>query len=99
MISRLVRFSKSGLFVGIFRTLVCNLCGEEVFDSNAAKQIEKKLQQIGLWASSKSKVYRIKGNLAVEINKTAARAVGLKKNSKIKLIPDVSQKRIIIEVT
>lgn len=93
------RFSKSGLFVGIFRTLVCNLCGEEVFGSKSAIKIEKKLKQMGLWGSSKSKVYKIKGKLAIEINKDAAHAVGLRKNSKVKLIVDKSQKRFIVEVT
>ncbi|MFH1247116.1 MAG: hypothetical protein V1644_01930 [Candidatus Micrarchaeota archaeon] len=99
MKEKLVRFSKSGLFVGIFRTLVCDLCGEEVFNSNTAGKMEKKLKQIGLWGSSKSKVYKIKGNLAIEINKTAARTVGLTKKSRVKLIPDIAQKRIIIEIT
>ena len=90
---------KHGLFVGRFKAEVCNVCEEQIFDAGEATKIEKKFKELGLWGVQTSTIYQVGGNLAIGIKKVLADSLGLTKGKTVRVIPQISQKRFIVEVS
>ncbi len=89
---------RHGLFVGHFKAEVCNSCGEEIMNSSEALKVEKKFKELGLWGMQASTVYKVGGNLALGLKKALVDSLGLTKGSEVRIIPQISQKRFIVEV-
>ncbi|MFH0713435.1 MAG: YgiT-type zinc finger protein [Candidatus Micrarchaeota archaeon] len=90
---------RHGLFIGHFKALVCGSCGEQIFDEAEGRKIEKKIKEMGLWGRQESTIYKVGGNLALGIKKALADSLGLTKGKKVRVIPQISQKRFIVEVS
>lgn len=90
---------KHGLFVGHFKADVCNHCGEEIMDSNEALKVERKFKEMGLWGKQDATVYQVGGNLVLGIKKSLAQMLGLSKGTVVRIFPQVSEKRLIVEMS
>lgn len=88
-----------GLFIGHFKAEVCNSCGEQIFDEVEGRKIEKRIKEMGLWGKHESTIYKVGGNLAIGIKKALADSLGLTKGKTVRVIPQISQKRFIVEVS
>ncbi len=99
LVKQTVQFTRHGLFVGNFNAEVCNKCGEKLFDEREAEKVENKLMEMGLWGMQKSTIYKVGGNLALGIKKALAESLGLTKGKIVRVIPQLPQKRFIVEVS
>ena len=91
---------KFGASLGEFEAWVCKNCGEKVFESTEVAKAEARMKQLGVWGvPQQSRVYKLGGNLVISIKKKIADALGLTKNSRILLIPEPSQKRLVVEIS
>ncbi len=85
--------------MGNFDALVCNHCGETLFESNVSDKIEEAVKRRGLWGlRARSKVSKVGNALDVRIPKSLADFLSLKKGKEIVLEPiDKNRLQIIIE--
>ena len=90
---------KYGETIGLFTADVCSNCGEEIFDSSEAKKIEARIKELGLWGvPAQSRIYKVGGNFVISFKKKMADSLGITKPMDVRLIPQVKQKRIVVEV-
>ncbi len=91
---------KFGVPLGKFEAWVCGNCGEKIFESQEVARAEERMKQLGVWGvPQESRVYKLGGNLVISIKKKIADALGLTKNSRVLLIPEPSQKRLVVEIS
>ncbi|MEK6904878.1 MAG: hypothetical protein AABX24_00600 [Nanoarchaeota archaeon] len=88
-----------GETIGKFEALVCNHCGETLFESAASDNIEAEVKRRGLWGlRARSKVSEVGNALDVRIPKALAKFLSLKKGQEIILEPiDKNKLQIIVE--
>ena len=88
-----------GETIGRFEALVCNHCGETLFDSAASDKIETEVKRRGLWRlRARSKVSEVGNALDVRIPKALAKFLSLKKGQEIIIEPiDKNRIQIIVE--
>lgn len=98
MSKKVVDGVRHGLFLGHFKALVCNSCNEQIYDEVEGRKIEKRIKEMGLWGKQEATVYQVGGNLALGIKKSLAQMLGLSKGTTVKIFPQVSEKRFIVEV-
>ncbi len=89
---------KHSVFVGHFQADVCGHCGEEIMDESEGRKLEKRFKELGLWGKQESTVYKVGGNLALGIKKSLAESLGLTKGAVVRIFPQISEKRFIVEV-
>lgn len=87
-----------GEAIGSFEALVCNHCGETLFESAASEKIEAEVKRRGLWGlRARSKVSEVGNALDVRIPKSLAQFLSLKKGKEVILEPiDKNKLQIII---
>lgn len=91
-----IDFVMYGLSLGKFPAEVCTKCGEEVFDEETSKLIDKIAKSKGLWGlDRKVKIVKIGNSLAVRIPQVISNFVGLKEGKEAIMHPEKS--KIIIE--
>lgn len=88
---------RHGIFVGHFKADVCNRCDEQIFDAGTARKIEHQMREIGLWMSEKATIYKIGGNFALSLASKLARSLGISKNSRPTIVPQLKERRFIVE--
>ena len=88
-----------GQNLGNFKALVCNHCGETLFESAASDMIETEVKRRGLWVlRARSKEAEVGNGLDVRIPKNLAQFLSLKKGQEIILEPiDKNRLQVIIE--
>lgn len=88
-----------GELLGRFEALICNHCGETLFESAASDKIEAEVKRRGLWGlRARSKVSEVGNSLDVRIPKSLAKFLSLKKRQEIILEPiDKNKLQIIVE--
>ncbi len=75
--------------MGRFEALVCNHCGETLFESAASDKIEAEVKHRGLWGlRARSKVSEVGNALDVRIPKSLAKFLSLKKGQERHLFDD-----------
>jgi len=80
------------------KALVCNKCGDTVFNDTAQAKIEEAAKKKDLWGlESRSKIGRVGNSLDVKISKRLAEFLGVKKGDSVSVYPD-SNKRFIVEI-
>lgn len=89
---------RHGLFLGHFKAWVCSSCSEQIYDESEGRKIEKRIKEMGLWGKQEATVYQVGGNLALGIKKSLAQMLGLSKGTEVRIFPQVSEKRFIVEV-
>ena len=95
-----VDVEKYGEAIGMFTADVCSNCGEQIFDSHEARKIEGKTKELGLWGvPSQTRIYKVGGNFVISLKKKIAESLGITKPMDVRLIPQVKQKRIVVEVS
>ena len=95
---QVVEYAESGVALGSFKASVCDSCGEQFFDAEIAKAIQKKSKQAGLFGlARKAKVAQVGNSLAIRIHKEIAEFLHLKKEGEVKLLPK-SPSELIIEI-
>lgn len=98
MNKKVVDVVRHGIFIGHFEAEVCGSCAEEIFDSKEAKKIEQKMKELGLFGAETTSVYQIGGNVAIALKASVAKALGISKASKPRIIAQEKEKRLIIEL-
>ncbi|MFH1199639.1 MAG: YgiT-type zinc finger protein [Candidatus Micrarchaeota archaeon] len=94
-----VGVEKFGVSVGTYAADVCSACGEQIFGPKEAAEIEARIMQLGLWgAPVPSRIYKVGGNFVVSIKKKVALALGIDKPVEVTLIPQVKNKRFVVEI-
>ncbi|MDO8656143.1 MAG: hypothetical protein Q7K45_02815 [Nanoarchaeota archaeon] len=85
--------------IGNFDALLCNHCGETLFESAASDKIEIEVKKRGLWGlRARSKVAKVGNALDVRIPKSLAQFLSLEKGSEVILEPlDRNRLQIIVE--
>ncbi len=87
-----------GEAIGNFDALVCNHCGETLFESAASDKIEAEVKHRGLWGlRARTKVSEVGNALDVRIPKALAQFLSLEKGQEVILEP-VDKKRLQIIV-
>jgi len=85
-----------GKNLGKFEALVCNNCGEEIFNEEASDKIEKKAKELGLWGLyAKVKVNQVGNSIAVTVTKPIAEFLDLKKGKDVLIYPEDKHKLIL----
>ncbi len=93
-----VMVEKFGESIGIFTAEVCASCGEQIFDAREAEKIEAKIKAVGLWgAPQPARLYKIGSSLVISIKKKVADALKITKDSSAVLIPEVKNRRLIVD--
>lgn len=84
--------------IGVFDALVCNHCGETLFESSASDQIEEKVKQRGLWGlRARTKISEVGNSIDVRIPKNLAHFLSLKKGQEVILEPlDKNRLQLIV---
>lgn len=84
--------------LGIFPALVCQHCGETVFESVISDKIEAEVKRRGLWGlRARSKVSEVGNALDVRIPKALANFLSLEKGTEVILEPlDKNRLQIIV---
>jgi hypothetical protein len=87
-----------GEAIGNFEAMVCNHCGETLFESTASDKIEEEVKKRGLWGlRARSKVSEVGNGLDVRIPKSLAKFLSLKKGKEVILEPiDKNKLQIIV---
>lgn len=87
-----------GEAIGNFEAMVCNHCGETLFESAASDKIEEEVKKKGLWGlRARSKVSEVGNGLDVRIPKSLAQFLSLKKGKEVILEPiDKNKLQIIV---
>ena len=85
--------------IGNFDALVCNHCGETLFESAASDKIEIEVKKRGLWGlRARSKVAEVGNALDIRIPKSLARFLSLEKGKEVILEPvDRNKLQIIVD--
>lgn len=85
--------------IGIFDALVCDVCNETLFESDASGKIEAEVKRRGLWGlRARSRVSKVGNALDVRINRSLADFLSLKKGQEVILEPiDRNRLQIIVE--
>ena len=88
-----------GQNIGVFEALVCNHCGETLFESGASDKIEAEVKRQGLWGlRARSKISEVGNGLDVRIPKSLAQFLSLKKGQEVILEPvDKNRLQIVID--
>lgn len=88
-----------GEAIGKFEALVCNRCGETLFEPAASDKIEAEVKHRGLWGlRARSKVSEVGNALDVRVPKPLAKFLSLKKGQEVILEPiDKNRLQIIVE--
>lgn len=76
---------------------VCSRCREQIFDAGTAKKIEHQMKEMGLWTNEKATIYKIGGNFALSLASKLARSMGISKNSRPTIVPQLKERRFIVE--
>ena len=93
---KLVEYKLLGWKLGNFEALVCNKCGEEIFDEGASDKIEKKAKELGLWGlHAKVKVNQVGNSIAVTVTKPISEFLNLKKGKDVLIYPEDKHKLIV----
>lgn len=97
--TRAVDYTYLGEHIGKFEAEVCAKCGETVFDENISDEIERKVQEKGLYGLEASTKVSIAGSsFVIRINKRLAEFLKLQKGENVYIHPQ-SKSRIIIETS
>ena len=85
--------------LGTFEALVCDGCGETIFDGNSFEIIEKEAKKKGLWGlSAKTRIGTAGNALDVRLPKQIAEFLKLKKGQEVVIEPlDKKRFQVIIE--
>ena len=85
--------------IGTFDALVCNHCGETLFEAAASQKIEEEVKKRGLWGlRARTKVSIVGNALDVRIPKALATFLSLKKGKEVILEPlDRNRLQIVVE--
>ena len=85
--------------IGSFVGLVCNHCGETLFDSAVSDSIESEVKRRGLWGlRARTKIAEVGNALDVRIPKSLVQFLSLKKGQEIIVEPiDRNKLQIIVE--
>ncbi len=88
-----------GETIGIFDALVCNHCGETLFEPAASGKIEAEVKRRGLWGlRARTKVSEVGNALDVRIPKSLAEFLSLTKGKEVILEPiDRNRLQVIVE--
>ena len=88
-----------GETIGKFEALVCNHCGETLFEPAASDKIEAEVKRRGLWGlRARSKISEVGNALDVRVPKSLAKFLSLKKGQEVILEPiDKNRLQIIVE--
>ena len=55
-VKKLVPYSFAGQRIGTYQALVCNSCGDTMFENDACDAMEKELKRRGLWGIARKHV-------------------------------------------
>ena len=85
--------------IGTFYALVCDFCGETLFESDASDKIEMEVKRRGLWGlRARTKVSKVGNALDVRIPKGIADFLALKKGKEVIIEPlDRNRLQILVE--
>ncbi len=88
-----------GKTIGDFEALICNHCGETLFESAISEKIEAEVKRHGLWGlRARTKVSKVGNALDVRIPKGLSKFLSLKKGQEVILEPiDRNRLQIIVE--
>ena len=90
---RVVDYKIYGKSIGKFPALVCASCGEQWFDEETSKKIQKKERELGLFGLSRETKISYSGNsLIVRIPKELAKFMNLKKGTEMIIYPEDKNK-------
>lgn len=96
VVKRNVPYAHLGVMLGNFPAEVCGKCGETVFAIGAAKEIERKAKQLGVWGlTARTKVGMSGNSLDVRIDKRIAEFLKLKKGTVVTLQPEGRDKLVL----
>lgn len=92
------KYNFLGETIGNFESLVCNHCGETLFESAASDKIEAEVKRRGLWGlRARTKVSEVGNALDVRIPKALAQFLSLEKGQEVILEPvDKNRLQIIV---
>ncbi len=94
--SKLVDYKVYGKSMGKFKTFVCGSCGEQWFDEETSRKIERAEQKAGIFGLSRETKISYSGNsLIIRIPKELAKFMHLKKETKVILYPEDENKLCI----
>jgi len=80
------------------KALVCDKCGDTVFNDSAAAMIEETAKKKGLWGlDTRTKIGQVGNSLDVKISKRLAEFLGIKKGDAVSVYPE-SKKRLVVEL-
>lgn len=95
-VRRKVAYAHLGVMLGNFPAEVCGKCGETIFDMKAAKAIERKAKQLGVWGlTARTKIGMSGNSLDVRIDKRIADFMKLKKGKEVTLQPEGRDKLVV----
>ena len=85
-----------GVYLGDFKALICNKCGESFTDEKVTELIQKTAKAKGVWGlGKKTKITKTGNSLAIRIPKEIANFLNLKNGSEAYIHPD--KNKLIIE--
>ncbi|MBS3137690.1 hypothetical protein J4232_04610 [Candidatus Woesearchaeota archaeon] len=87
-----------GETIGVFDALVCNHCGETLFESAASDKIEAEVKNKGLWGlRARTKVSEVGNSIDVRIPKNLVQFLSLKKGQEVIIEPiDKNKLQLIV---
>ena len=75
-----IAYELYGKYIGDYQAEVCPRCGEEFYDEDESRKMEKKVKQMGLWGlESKTKIGQSGSTLDIRLSKKIIDFLGLKK--------------------
>jgi len=87
--NKIIEYKLLGQRLGNFEALVCDKCGEQIFDEKASDKIEKKAKELGLWGLyAKVKVNQVGNSIAVTVTKPISEFLNLKKGKNVLIYPE-----------
>ncbi len=92
------KYAFLGETIGNFEALICNHCGETLFESAVSDKIEAGVKRRGLWGlRARTKVSEVGNALDVRIPKALAQFLSLEKGQEVILEPvDKNRLQIIV---
>ncbi len=82
-----------GKSIGRFPAMVCDSCGEQWFDEETSKKIEKSEKEKGIFGLSRESKISYSGNsLIIRLPRELAKFMNLKKETQVVLYPESKNK-------
>ena len=93
---RVIDYKIYGKSIGKFPALVCDSCGEQWFNEETSKKIEKAEKEKGIFGLSRETKISYSGNsLIIRIPKELAKFMGIKRETQVVLYPENKNKLCI----